>query len=111
MAYSSYAMNFPQISVDVDACQSKRAGISPASVLDVLGSYCGGAYISNYNQFGKVYRVMLQASPEYRLDEQALDNMFVRNGRRWLLSVSSSLLRGLWDQKWRTASTYSVPLP
>ena len=77
---SFYAMNFPQISVDVDAAKCKRAGISPASVLDVLGSYCGGAYISNYNQFGKVYRVMLQASPEYRLDEQALDNMFVRNG-------------------------------
>ena len=43
-------------------------------------SYCGGAYISNYNQYGKVYRVMMQASPEYRLDEQALNNMFVRNG-------------------------------
>ena len=43
-------------------------------------SYCGGAYISNYNQYGKVYRVMMQASPEYRLDEQSLDNMFVRNG-------------------------------
>ncbi len=80
MAYTSYAMNFPQISVDVDAAKCKRAGISPSSVLDVLGTYCGGAYISNYNQFGKVYRVMLQASPEYRLDEQALNNMFVRNG-------------------------------
>ncbi len=80
MAYTSYAMNFPQISVDVDAAKCKRAGISPATVLDALGSYCGGAYISNYNQFGKVYRVMMQASPEYRLDERALDNMFVRNG-------------------------------
>ena len=63
MAYTSYAINFPQI-----------------SVLDAVGSYCGGAYISNYNQYGKVYRVMMQASPEYRLDEQALNNMFVRNG-------------------------------
>ena len=80
MAYTSYAMNFPQISVDVDAAKCKRAGISPASVLDVLGSYCGGAYISNYNQFGKVYRVMMQASPEFRLSERDLDNMFVRNG-------------------------------
>lgn len=80
MAYSSYAMNFPQIAIDVDAAKCKRAGISPASVLEVVGSYCGGAYISNYNQFGKVYRVMMQASPEYRLDEQALGNMFVRNG-------------------------------
>ena len=80
MAYTTYAMNFPQVSVDVDAAKCKRAGISPATVLEVLGSYCGGAYISNYNQFGKVYRVMSQASPEYRLDEQALNNMFVRNG-------------------------------
>lgn len=80
MAYTSYAMNFPQVSVDVDAAKCKRAGISPATVLDALGSYCGGAYISNYNQFGKVYRVMMQASPEYRLDEHSLNNMFVRNG-------------------------------
>ncbi|MBQ8265054.1 MAG: efflux RND transporter permease subunit [Bacteroides sp.] len=80
MAYTTYAMNFPQVRVEVDAAQCKRAGISPAAVLDVLGSYCGGAYVSNYNQFGKVYRVMMQASPEYRLDEQSLNNMFVRNG-------------------------------
>lgn len=80
MAYTAYAMNFPQISVEVDAAKCKRAGVSPGAVLDVLGSYCGGAYISNYNQFGKVYRVMMQASPRYRLDEHALDNMFVRSG-------------------------------
>lgn len=80
MAYTSYAMNFPQVAVEVDAAKCKRAGVSPATVLDAVGSYCGGAYISNYNQYGKVYRVMMQASPEYRLDEHALDNMFVRNG-------------------------------
>ena len=80
MAYTSYAMNFPQISVDIDAAKCKRAGISPSAVLDVLGSYCGGSYISNYNQYGKVYRVMMQALPEFRLDEKALNNMFVRNG-------------------------------
>ena len=44
MAYTSYAMNFPQVSVDVDAAKCKRAGISPSVVLDALGSYCGGAY-------------------------------------------------------------------
>ena len=80
MAYTSYTMNFPQISVDVDAAKCKRAGISPNTVLDALGSYCGGSYVSNFNKFGKVYRVMLQASPETRLDKHALDNMFVRNG-------------------------------
>ena len=80
MAYTSYAMNYPQYRVEVDAAQCKRAGISPATVLETLGSYCGGAYISNSNQFGKVYRVMLQSDPEYRLNEQSLNNMFVRNG-------------------------------
>ena len=80
MAYSSYAMNFPQIAVDVDTAKCKRAGISPNDVLDAVGSYCGGSYVSNYNKFGKVYRVMIQASPQNRLDQHALDNMFVRNG-------------------------------
>ena len=80
MAYSSYAMNFPQIAVDVDAAKCKRAGISPSDVLDVVGAYCGGSYVSNYNKYGKVYRVMIQASPEARLNQHALDNMFVRNG-------------------------------
>ena len=80
MAYSSYAMNFPQIAVDVDAAKCKRAGISPNDVLDVVGAYCGGSYVSNYNKFGKVYRVMIQASPQTRLNQHALDNMFVRNG-------------------------------
>ena len=80
MAYTSYSMNYPQIAVDVDAAKCKRAGIAVTDVQNALGTYCGGSYVSNYNQFGKVYRVMVQASPEYRLDEHALDNMFVRNG-------------------------------
>ena len=80
MAYTSYAINFPQVAVDVDAAKCKRAGISPSEVLSVLGSYCGGAYVSNFNQYGKVYRVMMQASPEYRLNQASLDNMFIRNG-------------------------------
>ena len=80
MAYTTYSMNYPQIAVEVDAAKCKRAGISPTDVLSALGTYCGGSYVSNYNQFGKVYRVMLQASPEYRLDQHALNNMFVRNG-------------------------------
>ena len=80
MAYTTYAENFPQISVDVDAAKCMRAGISPNEVLNVLGSYCGGSYVSNYNKFGKMYRVMLQADPKYRLDQMDLNNMFVRNG-------------------------------
>ncbi len=79
-AMTSYARNFPQYIVHVDAAQCKRAGISPSAVLSALGSYCGGSYVSNFNQFSKIYRVMSQAAPNYRLDKESLSNMYVRNG-------------------------------
>lgn len=76
---TTYERNFPQFQVDVDAAQCKRAGISPAAVLSALASYCGGSYISNMNQFSKVYRVMLQSNPQARTTENDLNNMFIRN--------------------------------
>ena len=78
MAYTSYSMGFPQYQVDADAAKCERAGISSQTVLDVLGAYTGGTYVSNFNKFGKVYRVMSQASPEYRMDEYALNRIYVR---------------------------------
>lgn len=78
MAYSSYSINFPQYDVEVDAAKCERAGLSSQRVLTVLGEYTGGTYVSNFNKFGKVYRVMSQASPEYRLDEFSLNRMFIR---------------------------------
>ena len=77
-AMSTYSERFPKYQVDVDAVQCSRAGVSPADVLNTLGSFCGGAYIGNFNQFGKVYRIMAAASPEYRLDPQSLQNIFVQ---------------------------------
>ena len=76
---TTYERNFPQFNVEVDAAQCKRAGISPTTVLSALASYCGGSYISNMNQFSKVYRVMLQSSPQVRTTENDLSNMFIRN--------------------------------
>ena len=80
MAMTSYARSYPQYQVEVDAAQCKLAGISPATVLSTLGSYCGGSYVSNFNQFGKVYRVMLQADPKLRTNATDLSNMYVRSG-------------------------------
>jgi len=77
-AMSSYSERYPKYQVDVDAPQCDRAGVSPATVLNTLGSFCGGAYIGNFNQFGKVYRIMAAASPEYRLDPSSLNNIFVQ---------------------------------
>ena len=78
MSYSSYKINYPQFVVDVDPVKCKKAGVSPSEVLSVLGGYYGGSYISNINRFSKVYRVMSQAAPEYRKNEESLNNIFVR---------------------------------
>ena len=78
MAMSTYSERFPKYQVDVDATQCDRAGVSPAAVLNTLGAYCGGSYVGNFNQFGKVYRIMANAAPEYRLDPSSLNNIFVR---------------------------------
>ncbi len=77
-AMTTYSERFPKYQVDVDAAQCNRAGVTPEVVLSTLGAYCGGAYIGNFNQFGKVYRIMAAASPEYRLDPQSLQNIFVQ---------------------------------
>ena len=78
MAMSLYSESFPKYKVDVNATQCDRAGISPDVVLNTLGAYCGSSYVSNFNQYGKVYRVMAGAAPEYRLDPASLNNIFVR---------------------------------
>ncbi|MBO7103630.1 MAG: efflux RND transporter permease subunit, partial [Bacteroidaceae bacterium] len=78
MAMTSYSERFPKYQVEVDATQCDRAGVSPAAVLRTLGAYCGGSYVGNFNQFGKVYRITASASPEYRLDPSSLNNIFVR---------------------------------
>ena len=77
-AKTSFDSKFPMYLVEVDAAQCKRNGTSPGDVLDVLAGYVGGSYASNMNRFSKLYRVMLQAAPEYRLDTESLQNMFVR---------------------------------
>lgn len=79
-AYTSFNINYPQYLVDVDAVKCKRMGISPNEVLSTIAGYYGGLYASNFNRFTKLYRVMVQASPEYRLDSESLNNIFVRSG-------------------------------
>lgn len=77
-AHSSFDTSYPQYEVSVDAAKCMMKGVSPKDVLTALADYVGGDYASNINIFTKVYRVMVQASPEYRLNEQSLDNMYVR---------------------------------
>lgn len=77
-AYSTFTPNVPQYKISVDAAKCKRVGITPDAVLDVVSGYCGGLYASNFNRFNKIYRVMVQAASEARLNPKALDNMYIR---------------------------------
>lgn len=78
MAYTTFDTKFPQYLVEVDAARCKRMGVSPSDVLSVMSGYIGSNYASNLNRFSKLYRVYVQADKNFRLDTDALDNMFVR---------------------------------
>jgi HAE1 family hydrophobic/amphiphilic exporter-1 len=80
-AFTNFSLKYPQYRVEVDAALCKRRGVSPNDVLAALSGYVGGTYASNFVRFTKLYRVMVQASPEYRLDTESLNNIFVRNNR------------------------------
>ncbi|MGN0053698.1 MAG: efflux RND transporter permease subunit [Bacteroides sp.] len=77
-AYTTFDTKYPQFMVEVNAALCKRNGVSPTDVLSTLSGYIGGSYSSNLNRFTKLYRVMVQAAPEFRLDTEALNNIFVR---------------------------------
>ena len=78
-AFTNFSLHYPQYRIEVDAALCKRRGVSPSDVLSALSGYVGGLYASNFVRFTKLYRVMVQASPEYRLDTESLNNIFVRN--------------------------------
>lgn len=78
-ATTSFDTKFPQYLLEVDAALCKRNGVSPSDVLSTLSGYIGGNYASNMNRFSKLYRVMVQAPPEFRLNTESLNNIFVRN--------------------------------
>lgn len=79
-AATTFNPTFPQYLVDVDVAKCKRAGVSPRDVLSALQGYFGGIYASNFNRFGKLYRVMIQADPQARVSPESLNNIKIRNG-------------------------------
>ena len=78
MAQTSYNPNYPQYMIHVDAAKCKQSGISPQTVLSTLQGYYGGLYASNFNAYGKLYRVMVQGSPETRMTPESLNSVYVR---------------------------------
>ncbi|MDO4159752.1 MAG: efflux RND transporter permease subunit [Prevotellaceae bacterium] len=77
-AYTTFDIKFPQYVVEVDAAKCQRANTTVTDVLSVMSGFIGGYYSSDFNRFSKLYRVMIQAKTESRLDKESLNNMFVR---------------------------------
>ena len=78
--YSTFQTSYPQYWVDIDAAKTLQADISPAEVLETLSGYYTGAYISDFNRFSKLYRVTMQARPEYLVTPESLNHLYIRVG-------------------------------
>ncbi|UYQ94894.1 efflux RND transporter permease subunit [Chitinophaga horti] len=85
---STFNPNFPQLQLTVNTAKAKDAGVSPSSILSTMQGYFGGVYASNFNQFGKQYRVMIQADYNYRTSEASLNNVYVRNTAGQMAPIS-----------------------
>lgn len=91
VAYTTFNPTFPQYLIDIDAAKAKQAGISPQTILSTLQGYYGGLYVSNFNRFGKIYRVMMQSTPESRVSPETLASIKVRNSSGQMASISNFL--------------------
>ena len=87
-ARTSFSPSFPQYEMDIDAAACKRAGVSPATILSAMQGYYGGLYASNFNRFGRMYRVMVQADPETTKDLETLKNIKVKNNAGEMAPIS-----------------------
>ena len=79
-AKTTFNPSFPQYQLDIDAAACKKAGISPSDILSTMQGYFGGLYASNFNRFGKMYRVMIQAEPDATKNMESLNSIKVRSG-------------------------------
>ena len=79
-AKTTFNPSFPQYQLDIDAAACKKAGISPSDILSTMQGYFGGLYASNFNRFGKMYRVMIQAEPDATKNMESLNRIKVRSG-------------------------------
>jgi hydrophobic/amphiphilic exporter-1 (mainly G- bacteria), HAE1 family len=87
-ATSFFNTSFPQYEVEVNVPKCKEANVSPATVLSTLQGYYGGLYASNFNEFGKQYRVMVQADAAYRGNAASLNNIYVRTNNNIMAPAS-----------------------
>ena len=88
-ATSSFTTNFPQYEVSVNVAKAKEAGVGVTEILTTLQGYLGGIYATNFNRFGKQYKVMIQADPSFRENKEAIDRLYVKNGQGTMSPITA----------------------
>jgi HAE1 family hydrophobic/amphiphilic exporter-1 len=87
-ASTAFSTNFPQYQINIDPARAKQAGIAVTDILNTMQGYYGGVYASNFNQFGKQYRVIYQAEPEFRTNPETLNRVYVRNANGTMAPIT-----------------------
>ncbi|AZQ65530.1 efflux RND transporter permease subunit [Flammeovirga pectinis] len=88
-ASNSLNTNFPQYEIDVDFAKAKRFDLEVSSILDVLQGYVGSLYVTDFNKFGKPYKVYIQSSPEFRKNKNDLSSIFVKNNKGQMAPIKN----------------------
>ena len=89
MAYTTFNPTFPQYRIDIDAAKAQQAGLSTSAIISALQGYYGSMYVSNFNRFGKIYRVMVQAKPEARVSPESLRDIKIRGNNGTMASLDN----------------------
>jgi HAE1 family hydrophobic/amphiphilic exporter-1 len=87
-AITNFNPGFPQYQMDINVERAKDAGVSVSDIFNTMQGYYGGLYTTDFNRFGKQFRVMIQAKPEARADEKSINNIYVRNGEGKMIAIS-----------------------
>ena len=87
-AMTNFNPNFPQYQMDINVERAKDAGVSVTDIFNTMQGYYGGLYTTDFNRFGKQFRVMIQAKPGERADERSIDNIYVRNASNQMVAIS-----------------------
>jgi len=88
-AASLYRASVPQIFMDIDKPKALKLGVSLSDINTSVGAFLGGAYVNDFNRFGRLYKIYVQAEPEYRDSEDGIRSFYVRNNQGDMVPLST----------------------
>lgn len=89
MVYTSYTASMPQLMIKLDESRALAQDVNINSIYGALAGYFGRAYVNDFNKYGRVYRVFLQAQSKFRENIADIDKIFVKNSRGDMVSINS----------------------